>query len=177
MTTTLLWLALTGVPDIPPGPTAWTLRPMVERVADIYLIPRHIAVRQAFAESGWRPSVVNSHRTIGGRIVMSRGLFQINRYHEAELVWRSGLHHFDWRDPVQSAIVGMSYLSRLKAKYGDWRRALAAYNWGPGNVDKTYWKARAIEQEREALGSAPEYVPPSQWWPRETVEYVRRILR
>jgi soluble lytic murein transglycosylase-like protein len=41
-------------------------------------------------------------------------------------------------DPAQNAIGGAKYLAHLVRKYGgDTERALAAYNWGPGNVDGT----------------------------------------
>ncbi|WP_250481902.1 transglycosylase SLT domain-containing protein [Caballeronia sp. NCTM5] len=40
-------------------------------------------------------------------------------------------------DLVQSATGAANYLRDLSAKYkGDLRKALAAYNWGPGNLDK-----------------------------------------
>lgn len=38
-------------------------------------------------------------------------------------------------DPEQNFAGGEAYLQQLYAKYGDWPTALAAYNWGPGNVD------------------------------------------
>jgi Transglycosylase SLT domain. len=42
----------------------------------------------------------------------------------------------DPRNPLQSVAGTASYLGQLQQKYGDDRIALAAYNWGPGNVDK-----------------------------------------
>jgi len=39
-------------------------------------------------------------------------------------------------DPMQSALGGATFLHRMFTKYGNWAQALAAYNWGPGNVDK-----------------------------------------
>jgi soluble lytic murein transglycosylase-like protein len=32
---------------------------------------------------------------------------------------------------------GISYLNQLYQQFGDWATALAAYNWGPGNVSKS----------------------------------------
>jgi soluble lytic murein transglycosylase-like protein len=57
-------------------------------------------------------------------------------------------------DPQQNLEGGARYLSMQYRKYGDWRLALAAYNAGPGAVDRH----RGI----------PPY--------RETQDYVRRIL-
>jgi len=43
----------------------------------------------------------------------------------------------DRLDPTQSINGGAKYLSQLSKKYdGDMDKTLAAYNWGPGNVDK-----------------------------------------
>ena len=40
------------------------------------------------------------------------------------------------RDPVKSTYAAVKYLSDLYDIYGDWHLALAAYNCGPGNVNK-----------------------------------------
>lgn len=39
-------------------------------------------------------------------------------------------------DPLQSALGAAIFLQRMFAKYGSWPESLAAYNWGPGNVDR-----------------------------------------
>lgn len=39
-------------------------------------------------------------------------------------------------DPLQSALGGATFLKRMFGKYGGWPETLAAYNWGPGNVDR-----------------------------------------
>lgn len=58
-------------------------------------------------------------------------------------------------DPTQSINAGAKYLSQLLKQFnGDTSLALAAYNWGPGNVS-TY----TIDS-----------------WPTETVNYVNKIL-
>jgi hypothetical protein len=38
-------------------------------------------------------------------------------------------------DPVQNRAIGRAYLALLFAHYGNWLDAIAAYNWGPGNMD------------------------------------------
>jgi soluble lytic murein transglycosylase-like protein len=42
----------------------------------------------------------------------------------------------DPNDAQQNVAGGTKYLLQLFQKYGDWFNALAAYNWGPGNVDR-----------------------------------------
>ena len=38
-------------------------------------------------------------------------------------------------DLTQNRLLGRSYLAQLYRRYGDWPDAVAAYNWGPGNLD------------------------------------------
>lgn len=60
--------------------------------------------------------------------------------------------------------LGCWYLSYLLDKYGDTRTALAAYNAGPGNVDK--WLCDETLSTDGALGDIPF---------AETAEYVKRV--
>jgi soluble lytic murein transglycosylase len=39
-------------------------------------------------------------------------------------------------EPELNLRLGTRYLSFLHARYGDWSQALAAYNWGPGAIDR-----------------------------------------
>lgn len=39
-------------------------------------------------------------------------------------------------DPVTNVRIGTAYLAELHARYDDMDRALAAYNWGPGAIDR-----------------------------------------
>jgi Transglycosylase SLT domain len=38
-------------------------------------------------------------------------------------------------DTVENQVLGRAYLSSLYRRYGNWPDAIAAYNWGPGNLD------------------------------------------
>jgi hypothetical protein len=38
-------------------------------------------------------------------------------------------------DLTQNRLLGRAYLARLYRRYGNWPDAIAAYNWGPGNMD------------------------------------------
>jgi hypothetical protein len=69
----------------------------------------------------------------------SYGLFQINETCEEELANKylpGGYKNYDRKNPAQSALIGCSYLYDLHEKFGSWKKALCAYNWGPGNVSK-----------------------------------------
>jgi membrane-bound lytic murein transglycosylase D len=74
---------------------------------------------------------------------------------------------FDSRRDVIAATEGaLQYLQRLYAQFGDWQLALAAYNWGEGNV------ARAIERNRKA-GLPTDYA--NLKMPDETRNYVPKL--
>lgn len=67
------------------------------------------------------------------------GLMQILPSTGAELAAREGL---PWRgprslfDPALNVRLGIAYLKELADRYGDTSVALAAYNWGPGHIDR-----------------------------------------
>jgi soluble lytic murein transglycosylase-like protein len=39
-------------------------------------------------------------------------------------------------DPTANVRIGVAYLQQLRDRYDDWSIALAAYNWGPGRIDR-----------------------------------------
>ena len=70
-------------------------------------------------------------------------------------------------DPETNIRYGTYYLSFLYDRYGDWELALAAYNGGPGNVDK--W----LEDEAYADGEGGLKTIPF----KETRQFVSRVRR
>ena len=71
------------------------------------------------------------------------------------------------RDVLQSTNAALDYLQRLYKQFGDWQLALAAYNWGEGNV------AKAIKRN-QAMRKPTDYE--SLIMPRETREYVPKLM-
>ena len=72
------------------------------------------------------------------------------------------------RGVVASTDAALSYLQRLYTMFGDWPLALAAYNWGEGNVQK------AIKRN-QALGKPTDYESLSDLMPAETRNYVPKL--
>ncbi len=69
-------------------------------------------------------------------------------------------------DPRQATEAACEYLSFLYETFGDWQMALAAYNCGPGNINKairrsggkkTYWEIRPY-LPRETQGYVPSFI-------------------
>lgn len=72
------------------------------------------------------------------------------------------------RGVLASTDAALSYLQRLYTMFGDWHLALAAYNWGEGNVQ------RAI-QKNQALGKGTDFESLADLMPAETRNYVPKL--
>lgn len=70
------------------------------------------------------------------------------------------------RDPVKSTKAAVKYLKDLHNIYGDWLMVIAAYNCGPGNVNK------AIRRS----GYKKDFWSIYRWLPRETRGYVPAFI-
>jgi soluble lytic murein transglycosylase-like protein len=67
------------------------------------------------------------------------GLMQILPATGEHLAGRLGLPWVGPRslfDPVTNVKLGVAYLNELRERYGSLEMALAAYNWGPGRIDR-----------------------------------------
>lgn len=90
-------------------------------VAQKHGIPEDLFLRLVQQELGWNPSAV-SHKG-------ATGLAQLMPATARKL-------GVDINDPKQNLEGGARYLKMMYAKFGSWRLALAAYNAGPGAVEK-----------------------------------------
>jgi len=84
-------------------------------------------IYQAVAESGFQPQAMNPHSGAGGMWqFMPAGNYGLQRNG-----W------FDERfDPEKSSRAYARYMKGLYNQFGDWYLAMAAYDWGPGNVQR-----------------------------------------
>lgn len=113
-----------------------------------YDLPRYLLARLLYQESRYRTDIIS------GATQSSAGAVGI-----AQIVprWHPTVNALD---PVSSIYYAASYLARLENRFGDWKTALAAYNWGPTAV------SNAIKQYGEKwLKQAPV----------ETQNYVKEI--
>jgi membrane-bound lytic murein transglycosylase D len=81
----------------------------------------------AVAESGFQPQALNARSGAGGMWqFMPTGAYGLARNG-----W------FDERfDPEKSSLAYAKYMKTLYNQFGDWYLAMAAYDWGPGNVQR-----------------------------------------
>lgn len=94
---------------------------LARNVARSHGIPEDLFLRLVQQESGWNPQA-RSHKG-------ALGLAQLM----PETARRLGV---DPRDPVQNLEGGARYLKQQFMTFGNWPHALAAYNAGPGAVQK-----------------------------------------
>ena len=113
-------------------------------------IPAGLLCRLLYQECHWRPDIIS------GATASPAGAQGVAQFMPATA---AGLG-IDPLDPLQAIPAAAGFLSRLYARFGDWRLALAAYNWGPGNV------ASFIATGKGAKG---------QPMPAETVNYMNQI--
>lgn len=96
---------------------------MVEKAANTYGVPISLISKIIQAESGWNHKAKSSVGAMGMMQLMPRTA--------------KALGVSDPYDPMQNIMGGVKYLASLLKKYkGDMTLAVAAYNAGPGNVDK-----------------------------------------
>ena len=128
--------------------------PMYEEYLAKYNMPLELKYLSVI-ESGLRPQVGSRAGAVG----LWQFMYRTGR--------SRGLHtdsYVDERmDPEKSTNAACQYLGQLYGLYGDWSMALAAYNAGPGNINKairrsggkmTYWGIRPFLPKETQL-----YVP------------------
>jgi membrane-bound lytic murein transglycosylase D len=133
-------------------------RPLISRVLDEEGVPQEL-IHLAQAESGFQPRAVSRKAATGmWQFVQARG-------REYGLIQSN--YHDDRLDPEQATRAAARHLRDLYNTFGDWYLAIAAYNCGPGAVE------RAVERTGYA-----------DFWelhrrnvlPKETRNYVPIIL-
>ena len=77
----------------------------------------------------------------------------------------------DPKDPQQNVEGGSKYLQRMLNKYGSKELALAAYNWGPGNIDRAIKKVKAAGKKVTWQNILNEVKVP-----KETRNYVSKVI-
>lgn len=133
--------AVVPAPSVKPAIVEHTPRELVDAAAKKNGLPPNFVHSVVAAESGYQPNALSPKGAIG--------LMQL-------MPATAQLYGADPHDPAQNVEAGAAYLRELLIKYdGDPRRALAAYNAGPGAVDK--------------YNGVPPYA--------ETQTYIERVLR
>ena len=111
-----------------------------------------------FIESAFNPEALSSAK--------ASGMWQFMPATGKDFALKQNIFRDDRRNVLASTRAALDYLQRLHGMFGDWHLALAAYNWGEGNVQ------RAINRNK-AVGLPTDYS--SLRMPLETQHYVPKL--
>jgi membrane-bound lytic murein transglycosylase D len=120
-------------------------------------IPTELALLP-FIESAFNPQAMS--------VARASGMWQFMPATGKDFDLKQNMFRDDRRDVLASTRAALDYLQLLQRQFGDWQLALAAYNWGQGNVQ------RAIDRNLKS-GIAPTYE--NLRMPEETRNYVPKL--
>ena len=120
-------------------------------------MPSEIALLP-FIESAYNPQAMSTAK--------ASGMWQFIPGTGRDYALKQNIFRDDRREVLASTQAALDYLKSLHGMFGDWHLALAAYNWGQGNVQK------AINRNRLA-GLATDY--DSLRMPDETRNYIPKL--
>jgi membrane-bound lytic murein transglycosylase D len=132
--------------------------PMIRRILDEEGLPPEL-IFMAQAESGFLPRAVSW--------AMATGMWQFVKFRGQEYGLMQTAHTDDRLDPLRATRAAARHLRDLYQQFGDWHLAIAAYNCGPGAVERGVQRTGYADfwelYKRNVL-------------PRETANYVPIIM-
>jgi len=135
------------------GSTVRDFEALIRNEAERQGVDPDIALRMFMAETGGEADATTAVSPKG-----ATGLGQLMVSAAKDM----GLSPEDRKDPVKNVQASVGYLKRQLDKYGTYDKALAAYNFGPGNLDKH------LEKNKGTLNPLG--------LPKETADYLTKIL-
>ncbi|WP_436106567.1 transglycosylase SLT domain-containing protein [Massilia sp. LjRoot122] len=111
-------------------------------------------------ESGFNPQALSTAN--------AAGLWQFVPGTGKDYNLKQNMFKDERRGVLASTDAALSYLQRLYTMFGDWQLALAAYNWGEGNIQR-------IIKKNQALGKGTDFDSLAELMPAETRNYVPKL--
>ena len=142
-------------------------RSMARSSRYLFYIVEEVNLRGMPMEIALLPFVESAFNPVAKSSAKAMGIWQFMPATGKDFKLTQNMFRDERRDVLQSTTAALDYLQRLHRQFGDWQLALAAYNWGEGNV------AKAIKRN-QAAGLPTDYL--SLKMPKETREYVPKLM-
>jgi membrane-bound lytic murein transglycosylase D len=133
----------------------------------LFYIVQEVNARNMPTEIALLPFVESAFVTNAKSSAKAVGLWQFMPATGKDFRLTQNVFRDERRDVLQSTDAALDYLQRLHDQFGSWELALAAYNWGAGNVAKA--------QKRNLAAGLPTNYE-SLTMPKETRNYVPKLM-
>ena len=142
-------------------------RSMTRSSRYLFYIVQEVNARNMPTEIALLPFVESAFVTNAKSSAKAMGLWQFMPATGKDFRLTQNVFRDERRDVLQSTDAALDYLQRLYKQFGSWELALAAYNWGAGNVAKA-------QKRNLAAGLPTDYL--SLKMPNETRNYVPKLM-
>ena len=142
-------------------------RSMARSSRYLFYIVEEVNLRGMPTEIALLPFVESAFNPVAKSTAKAMGIWQFMPATGKDFKLTQNVFRDERRDVLQSTNAALDYLQRLHRQFGDWQLALAAYNWGEGNV------AKAIKRN-QAARLPTDYL--SLKMPKETRDYVPKLM-
>ncbi|WP_251369255.1 transglycosylase SLT domain-containing protein [Polynucleobacter sp. AP-Sving-400A-A2] len=142
-------------------------RSMARSSRYLFYIVQEVNARKMPTEIALLPFVESAFVTNAKSSAKAMGLWQFMPATGKDFRLTQNVFRDERRDVLQSTDAALDYLQRLHKQFGSWDLALAAYNWGAGNVSKA-------QKRNLAAGLPTNYL--SLKMPNETRNYVPKLM-
>jgi membrane-bound lytic murein transglycosylase D len=142
-------------------------RSMARSSRYMFYIVQEVNARNMPTEIALLPFVESAFVTHAKSSAKAVGLWQFMPATGKDFRLTQNVFRDERRDVLQSTDAALDYLQRLYNQFGSWELALAAYNWGAGNISKA-------QKRNIAAGLPTDYL--SLTMPKETRNYVPKLM-
>jgi len=134
----------------------------------LYHVVQELEKRNMPTELALLPVIESAFNPQASSTANAAGIWQFVPGTGRDFNLKQNLFKDERRGVLASTDAALTYLQRLYTMFGDWQLALAAYNWGEGNVQKAI-------KHNQALGKPTDFESLSELMPAETRNYVPKL--
>ncbi len=134
----------------------------------LYYVVQELEKRNMPTELALLPIIESAFNPQANSSANAAGMWQFVPGTGRDFNLKQNMFKDERRGVMASTDAALTYLQRLYGMFGDWQLALAAYNWGEGNVQR-------VIKRNQALGKPTDFESLSELMPAETRNYVPKL--